>query len=77
MLALFFIGLGILSLYLSIRSLLDPAFSRKYVETNPKAWLGRKLFGGKASSLNRRLFLPLGIILGICFILVGAMILLT
>ena len=71
-LSLFLIGIGVLSLVLSIKSLMDPAFAKKYFETSPKAWLGRKIFGAeKASIINRKIFFPLGIIFGFGFIFVG------
>jgi hypothetical protein len=70
--SLFLIGLGILSLFLSIKSLLDPAFAKKYFETSPKAWVGRKIFGAeKASIINRKIIFPLGIIFGFGFIFAG------
>ena len=73
-LSLFLIGIGVLSLVLSIKSLMDPTFAKKYFETSPKAWLGRKIFGAeKASIINRKIFLPLGIILGLGFIFVGVL----
>lgn len=40
--SLFLIGIGILSLFFSIKSLMNPAFAKKYIETGPKAWLGIK-----------------------------------
>ena len=70
--SLFLIGLGILSLILSIKCLIDPAFAKKYFETSPKAWLGKKIFGTeKASIINKKIIFPLGIILGLGFILAG------
>jgi len=72
--SLFLIGIGILSLFFSIKSLMNPAFAKKYIETGPKAWLGRKIFGTeKVSIINRKIFLPLGIILGLGFIFVGVL----
>ena len=72
--ALFLIGIGILSLFFSIKSLMNPAFAKKYVETSPKAWLWKKIFGTeKTSIINQKIFLPLGIILGLGFIIVGVL----
>ena len=69
--ALLFVGVGILGLVLSIKSL-DPAFAKKYVYTNPKAWLLRKLFGvEKASIIIRKISIPLGIVISLVFIILG------
>ena len=68
--SLFLIGIGIISLFFSIKSLIDPAFAKKYVDTNPKAWLWRKLFG-EPSAITKKFFLILAIIIGFGFIFVG------
>lgn len=70
--SLFLIGLGILSMFLSAKSLMNPEFARRYFENSPKAWLGRKIFGDKkASDINRKIIFPLGIIFGFGFIFAG------
>jgi len=70
--SLFLIGLGILSLTLSVKCLRDSKFAKKYFENSPKGWLGKRIFGvEKASVINKKVIFPLGIIFGLGFILVG------
>jgi hypothetical protein len=70
--SMIFIGAGLVGLYFSARSILNPEFARIYAETGPKAWLGRRAFGAEnLSSLNRRLFLPLGVVISSGLILIG------
>ena len=70
--ALLFIGTGLVGLYFSARSLLDIEFAERYAETGPKAWLGRKAFGTEnLSTINRRVFLPLGVVISSGLILIG------
>jgi hypothetical protein len=67
-----FMGTGIVGLYFSVKALVDPAFARKYVETSPKVWLWRKYFGAeKALIMTRKIFLPLGIVISLGFIILG------
>ena len=64
--------IGIINLVLSIKFIKDLQFSRQYIETNPKAWILRKVFGiEKAFKITRYYFAPFGIILGVLFILLG------
>jgi hypothetical protein len=73
--SLLFIGAGLVGLYFSTGSLLDPEFAKKYAETGPKAWLGRKAFGAEnRPNLNRRILLPLGVVISFGLILIGILI---
>jgi len=74
--SLLLIGIGILGLYFSLMSLINPAFAEKYFERSPKAWLGRKILGAeRASIINRKVTLPLGIAFGLGLILAGVLLL--
>ena len=73
--SLLLIGTGVVGLYFSVMSLLNPAFAEKYAERGPKAWLGRKIFGtDNLSTINRRIFLPLGVAISFGLILIGVLI---
>ena len=66
------IGIGAFNLFYATKFLRDPKFAKNYIETSPKAWLWRKIFGvEKATKLTKSVFAPLGIILGIGFIIFG------
>ena len=61
-----------MGLYFSARAIIDPDFARRYAEPGPKAWLGRKVFGDdNLSSLNHRIFLPLGVVVSSGLIIIG------
>jgi len=66
------LGIGVLNLYLASKFLRDPKFAKNYIETSPKAWIWRKIFGvEKATKLTKSVFAPLGIVLGIGLIIFG------
>jgi len=66
------IATGIVGLYFSTMSLLNPESAKRYAETGPKAWLGRKAFDAEnISKLNRRVFLPLGVVISSGLIVIG------
>ena len=70
--SLLLLGIGILGLFFSVKSLINPAFAKKYIDTSPKAWLLRKLFGvEKAPIITRKIFIPLGIIFSLGLIILG------
>lgn len=63
------ISIGALNLFYGLKFLSDPKFTQKYIETSPKAWIWRKMFGvEKAIQLTKAIFAPFGITFGIsCF----------
>lgn len=66
------IVIGIIAVYLSYKCIKDPKFAKKYVETNPKAFIWRKLFGvEKSVKMTRTVFAPLGVAIGILLIVIG------
>jgi len=70
--SLILILIGGINLYFAIRFLKNPKFGKDYIKNSPKAYLWRKLFGEeKAYSITRKVFVPIGIILGVIFILIG------
>ena len=70
--SLLLVAAGIIGLYFSIKALVDPAFARKHVETSPKVWLWRKLYGTeKALVMTKKIFLPLGIVISLCLLIIG------
>jgi len=70
--AILLIGVGALNLYYATKFLRDPKFTKNYIEKSPKAWLWRKLFGvEKAIKITKSVFAPLGIVLGIGFIILA------
>lgn len=63
---------GVIGLYTAIKFMKDPKFAKNYIETSPKAWLWRKIFGvEKAIEITKKVFAPLGIILSIALIILG------
>jgi len=63
---------GAVNIYYATKFLTDPSFASNYVKKSPKAYIWRKMFGEEKSiKIIRRLFAPLGIILGTGFILFG------
>ena len=70
------IGIGALNLFYATKFLRYPQFAKRYIETSPKAWLWRKIFGvEKAIKITKSVFAPLGIILGVGFIIFGIILL--
>jgi hypothetical protein len=70
--SLLFVGAGVVGLYFSIRSLLNPAFAKTYAETGPKAWLGSRASGAEnLSMMNGKVFLPLGGAISLGLVLLG------
>ena len=68
---LFFFA-GIFFLRRNIKMYFNPDSLKKYIETSPKASLWRKKFGvEKTIKLSKSIFLPLGILVSIVFIVVG------
>lgn len=66
------IAVGIIDMFYAIKFLTNPTFAMKYIKESPKAWLWGKLFGvEKAIKVTRKIFAPLGIVLGILLITVG------
>lgn len=69
---LILIAVGLLDLYVSTKFLMNKQFARKYIESSPKAWLWRKIFGvNKATMITRQIFAPVGLIVGVGLIVVG------
>jgi hypothetical protein len=72
MFGLLFALVGIFNIYLSSKFLIDKKFAENYTKKSPKAALWRKLLGEeKALKLIKNIFAPLGIIMGIIFIVGG------
>ena len=70
--SLILILIGGLNLFYAIRFLKNPKFGMDYIKNSPKTYLLRKIFGEeKAYSITRKVFIPIGIILGLVFILLG------
>lgn len=70
------ICVGALDLVYSIKFFVNHKFAKKYIETSPKAWIWRKLFGiKKAIKITRSIFAPLGIIIGVILIILGIILL--
>jgi hypothetical protein len=76
MYGLVLILVGAVNLYYAIRFFKDPVFAENYIRKSPKAFLWKKLFGEeKAVKLTKRVFAPIGILLGIALVLVGFLLL--
>ena len=70
-----FILVGAVNLYYAIKFLRDPQFAENYIKKSPKAFIWKKLFGEeKAIKITRNIFAPIGLLLGIGFILGGILI---
>ena len=70
--AVLVIGAGIIGLYTAIKFMKDPKFAKNYIETSPKAWLWRKIFGvEKAIKITKTVFAPIGVIVSIGLIIFG------
>ncbi len=73
---LILIAVGLLDLYVSTKFLMNKQFARKYIESSPKAWLWRKIFGvNKAIMITRQIFAPVGLIVGVAIIVIGVILL--
>lgn len=69
--------IGVLYLSFIFKFKKDPSFAEKYVKNSPKAYIWRKMFGEeKALKLIHTVFIPIGFVLSIGFILYGIYILL-
>ncbi|MBT3298282.1 hypothetical protein HN385_05130 [archaeon] len=76
MYSILLIGIGSFNIYYSSKFIRDSKYARKYVETMPKAWLIRKIFGvNKAIKMTRKFFAPLGLVMGVIIILMGLILL--
>lgn len=63
---------GVVNLYYATKFLKDPQFAESYIKKSPKAFIWRTLFGEeKAVKITKRVFAPIGILLGIGFVLGG------
>jgi len=72
--ALLIIVVGSINIYYCIRNLKDQKFAEKYIRNSHKAFLLRKIFGEeKAIHIIRKIFVPLGIIIGVLLILSGVL----
>jgi len=70
--SLILILIGIINLYFAIRFIINPEYGQDYIKNSPKAFIWRKLLGEeKAYSITRKIFVPIGIILGAVLILIG------
>ena len=66
------IAVGGLNLFYAVKFLINPQFAKNCIELSPKAWILRKIFGiEKATKITKSIFVSLGIILGIVFIVLG------
>jgi hypothetical protein len=75
--AFVFIGVGAFSFFNGVRFIRDPVYARDYVRGSSKAYLWRKLLGEEgAYRLTRAVFAPLGVALGLFFVVQGVMFLL-
>lgn len=78
MYGLLFILVGAVNLYYATKFLRDQQFAEKYIKTNPKAFIWKKMFGEeKALKIIKNVFAPIGLLLGIGFILGGIILLFT
>jgi hypothetical protein len=70
--SLFMILAGGVDLYYATKFLRNKGFAEEYVKTSPKAAIWRKIFGvEKAVSITKKIFAPIGIMLGILLVLWG------
>ncbi len=70
--AILFFLVGIFFLLRNITMYLNPDSLKKYIETSPKASVSRKKLGiEKTIKLSKLIFLPLGILVSIVFIIFG------
>lgn len=66
------IVVGIINLSLMIKIVRDPKFAYNYVKNSPKAFLWRKLFGEeRALIIVKKIFVPIGFIIGVCLVVFG------
>lgn len=66
------IGIGIFNLVLTLTVIFRKGFAEKYVATNPKAYIWRKLFGEvKAVKIIKYFFAPVGFVLGLGLVILG------
>ena len=69
-------GIGVMNLYFAYKFLTDKKFVKKYLKESPKVIIWRKWLGPKRMlKLVKFVFAPLGIILGLCLIVLGTMML--
>lgn len=76
--ALILILIGCANIYLTRKLIKDQKFTENYVKTSPKAFIWRKMFGEeKAVKIIKNILAPIGLVLGICAILIGIIILVS
>lgn len=63
---------GVFYLTLNYKFRKDRSFGSNYVKNNPKAYIWRKMFGEeKALRLIRTVFIPMGFLISVGFIIYG------
>ena len=70
--ALLILLVGIINFYYAIKAIKNKNFLENYVKKSPKAFIWRKMFGkDEATKIIRKVFAPIGIIIGSVLILFG------
>jgi hypothetical protein len=64
---------GLLNMVLVGRFLVSESFGKKYIKESPKALLLREIFGeDKAYEMTKKIFAPIGLVLGFGMLCYGA-----